>query len=141
MRHVRQILTLFILSCYLFMAVGGQALHLLQCTSCDTGENCSPTDHSHDHCAFHDHTHDHCGVHDHAHDTPRDRTDDPSVPVRDHDSSNCAVCQILGQVQETVAEFKVDSCTLAISFVPAIGPAFYPIEQRAAFQGRAPPLA
>jgi len=123
-RGVRQFLTLCLIPCYLLLAVGDQTLHLFQCTSSEISENSSSARHTYDS----------------SQESSQNRTDTPSVPVPSHDSSNCAVCQTLGQAQQTVAEFKVVVDKLAVGFAPAISPTFFCPEQLAGFHSRAPPL-
>lgn len=123
-RRVRKILTLCFVPCYLLLAVGDQTLHLFQCTSSEISGNRSAARHAYDN----------------SQENSQNRTDAPSVPVPSHDSSNCAVCQTLGQAQETVAEFTVVVDKLAVGFAPAISPTFFCPEQLAGFHGRAPPL-
>lgn len=135
MRATRRFFTAILLTAYVLFAVGAEPLHLWQVSGCGQGCLAVPADGSKGQyigC---------CGHHDH-HAQDADGQED-HVPREDHshDSSDCSVCQVLGQAQDKVVPASLVVSGDVVAAVPFSMPLVSPQPLAAGFRSRAPPAA
>jgi hypothetical protein len=140
MRFARQILVVAILALYVAQVVGGRAVHLGQhlagSGSCCGEAHCRTAS---THSRQHDHPHGYCHRHGENGDDEQQQDGHSPGKNRQHDSSTCWVCQILGQAQDKPLDLET-TVFLAVSPVTVVVlPDFYPSTGRSGFQSRAPP--
>lgn len=132
MRSDRLLFTSALLISYLLLAVGAEPLHLWQEGGC--GDACH-AGHTLTLTHAHDAVGDHCEEAEHGSQESED-----SAPHREqHDSSECFVCQVLGQAQDKVIPASLTFSDEVFAAAPLALPDFSPEPCSKGFHGRAPP--
>ena len=131
MRAARRYSTPTVLVSYVFLAVGTEPLHLWQVGGCD--ELCRADIASVSTTTLHVS----CG---HSHYESQEPEHSP--PLRkQHDSSECFICRILGQAQDKVIPASLTISDDVVAAVPAALPDSSPEPCSKGFRSRAPPSA
>jgi len=142
MRFARQIIAVATLASYLALVVGGEAMHLWQCTA-KSGSCCAEPRQEARSCHPH-HSHGDCRPHtaDHAAASPANENHEDEQPRGhgEHDAANCWVCQVLGQAQDKAVELAALTSSPLLSAVRVDVPDFFPVASRSGFHSRAPPI-
>ncbi|QDU98853.1 hypothetical protein [Lignipirellula cremea] len=140
MRFPRQLAAAAVLAFYVAQTVGGQAVHLRLCTA----GSCCSSSHSHTHNACgHCHTHGACGrrhgmIADDRQTAGKSNQESPREGRR-HDSSNCRVCQVLGQAHESPPTFTIEASVALCPSVEIVVRQAWLAPGVTGFRPRAPP--
>ena len=136
MRDPRHIVTAAVLALYLAQILGGGAVHSWQC--CEGGGafcsslSCSPGGDTRAKCG-------HSNCQHHSTDAGNDGTRSQDEGGGNHDPSDCAVCQVLGQAQDTPVNIE-PPIGLTVSTAENVARReFFPVPPPLPFQSRGPP--
>jgi len=137
MRRTRQLISLAVLALYAAQVLGGQVLHFLQCSSdaalcCEL--RCCDLGLSDRHCVLDG------DLHDHYHgDADHESSSGTGAPRKPHESSNCWVCQVLGQAQDQAPSVELVASERLPSSPQPLVAEYYPTLGHSGFHSRAPP--